>query len=272
MSYRKSLEDLRQQVFSLNEEPEAPKKKYSGIISAKVEQEPLKSPSLPAYTDWLRSIRQSAEMIQTDAPANSSGGFAEGFARTVDFTPKPKEEEHPNPVDKIPEERREAFIRRRGDGPSYYAPRESSAGSFLELMDKHEGGGDYDTLYTHAQRSGKRFDGVKVSEMTLGELKNFSNGEYGDWSKQKLGYKATPMGRYQFVGTTMAAVANEMGLSDDTVFSPEVQDAMFEHLLQKTVARGNTVDEKIAHLRSTWEGFKNVDKGTLANLITKYGN
>lgn len=286
MSYRKSLEDLRQQLFATNEEVEAPKKKYSGIISAKVEQEPLKAPSLPSYYDWLRGIKQSAELIQAEAP-KQSGGFAEGLAQTLDLnSPKGYDGgEVADPVSKIPEERRDTFIKRRGDGPSYYGPRDSSAASFLEIMDKHEGGGDYDTLFQHSQRGGGRFSDVKVSEMTLGELKAFAGDRspesYYAWSKKvmpsnthagKTGQGSTPMGRYQFVGSTLKEVANEMGLSDDTVFTPEVQDAMFEHYLQKRISMGKTVDEKINHLRSAWEGFNNVDRGTLANLITKYGN
>lgn len=287
MSYRKSLEDLKQQVFSTQEEEvAAPKKRLPGLIAARVEQTPLKDPITSPYVDWLRGIQQASESLRADS-GESGGGFAEGFARAVDSGKR-------EPVvvsvpERIPEERRDAFIQRRGSGPSYYAPRESTlgedAGGFLGIMDKHEGGGDYDTLFQHSQREGGAFSGVKVSEMTLGELKAFAGdrgqNSYYSWSKTvmpksthayKTGQGSTPMGRYQFVGSTLKEVANEMGLSDDTVFSPEVQDAMFEHYLKKRISMGNSLDEKVSHLRSAWEGFKNVDYNTLANLITKYGN
>lgn len=123
--------------------------------------------------------------------------------------------------------------------------------TLMALIDKTEGAGSYTTLFNHAQKDD--FAGVDITQMTIGELKDFANGEYGEWSKEQLGYKATPMGRYQIVGTTLASAAKEMGLDDDTVFSPEVQDEMFIHL-----AKNN-----INNLRGTWEGLKNVSEEEL---------
>ena len=270
--YKDSLSKLREQVFT-QEVPE-PAKKTRGLIQARVEARPLDDAKINPYSDWLRTISAMASDIKetTAKSQQSEGSFATGFASTFDYDNlTKKEEKNVDPVDNVPPENREALIRRRGDGPSYYAPRPSKADSFKGLIDKHEGGGEYDTLFSFSNKSGKRFDGVKITEMTIGELKNFANGEYGAWSKEQLGYKATPMGRYQFVGSTLSSVAKMMGLPDDTVFTPEVQDSMFDFWVKETLSKGDTLDEKVKLLRGQWEGFKNVPTTQLQSAIMKYG-
>lgn len=137
-----------------------------------------------------------------------------------------------------------------------------------QLLDKFEGGGDYNALFGFANRQGGQFEGTNVSQMTIGELKAFSDGEYADYSRKQLGYKATPMGRYQFVGSTLAAVASRMGLPDDTVFSPEVQDQMFV-FHAKEVMDGKSPQGKRAALRGTWEGLRNATDSELDQMISE---
>lgn len=144
------------------------------------------------------------------------------------------------------------------------------ATQLLSLMDQKEGGGNYNTLFGHSQRDGRAFSGFKASEMTLGELSEFSRGEYAEWSKEQLGYVATPMGRYQIVGNTLRQTQKEMGLPDNIVFTPEVQDAMFHHIAMKTLKGKNTPEAKRAAMRSTWEGFKKVDDKTLDSAIAQF--
>lgn len=136
------------------------------------------------------------------------------------------------------------------------------------LLDRFEGGGDYNALFGFANREGGPFAGVKVSEKTIGELKSFADGEYADYSRNQLGYKATPMGRYQFVGSTLASVAQRMGLSDDTVFTPEVQDQMFL-FHAKEVMDGKSPVGKRAALRGTWEGLQNASDAELDQMISE---
>lgn len=142
------------------------------------------------------------------------------------------------------------------------------AGSFVEIMDQTEGGGRYDTLFGHSQKSGP-FAGVDITKMTLGQLKEFASpkGEYGNWVKSQVGRVATPMGRYQFTGTTLRQVSAEMGLPDDTLFDKNTQDALFKYHLNKTLARGSTLQEKVSLLRGQWEGFKSVPTAKLVSLI-----
>ena len=145
-------------------------------------------------------------------------------------------------------------------------------GGFLPFVDRTEGGGSYSTLFRHAQRGDTPLQGVDVSNMTIGELKQFSSrsGAYGRWSVQELGYLATPMGRYQFVGSTMARVAKRMGLPDDTVFSPQVQDAMFENEVQNALRGAQSRPAQRARLRGVWEGFNNASNQELDAAIAQF--
>lgn len=279
MSYKQALLDLREELFK-DPALEAPKPKSNSLVPVRLDMESeLKEPKLPAYADWLKAVNARAQEIKESSQKEqkSSGGFVAGLAKTINLK---KEEKPPTAA----ETNKSSLIKRRGDLPSMYAPKDSKAGTFKDLIDIHEGGGDYDTLFQHSQREGGAFAGKKVSEMTLGEVKAFAGargeGSYYAWSKAnmpahleaaKKGLGSTPMGRYQFVGSTLNEVANEMGLPDDTVFNAETQDAMFEYYLKKRISRGTTIDEKVAQLRQAWEGFRNVNRDTLANLVVKYG-
>jgi hypothetical protein len=136
------------------------------------------------------------------------------------------------------------------------------------LLDKFEGGGDYNALLGFANREGGPLAGTKVSEMTIGQLKNFADTTYSNYATKELGYKATPMGRYQFVGTTLADVASRMGLPDDTVFTPEVQDSMFTFHAKEVMA-GKEQAGKRGALRSTWEGLKKATDAELDTMIAE---
>lgn len=141
----------------------------------------------------------------------------------------------------------------------------------LSLIDKHEGGGRYDTLFGHSQNSGQ-FAGVDVSKMTLADVYQFSDpsGEYGQWVKGKVGRVATPMGRYQIVGTTLRSAAKEMGLPPETVFDQNTQDSIAGHLAKRRLAGAGSPAAKRAAMRSEWEGFKHVSDSVLDDAIAKY--
>lgn len=160
------------------------------------------------------------------------------------------------------------------DGPKgqeVYATNTGS-GDLFSLIDKHEGGGNYSTLFGHSQRDGGQFAGTDVSGMTIGEAINFASpsGEYGQWVKGKVGRVATPMGRHQIVGSTLKAAAAEMGLSPDTPFSGEVQDRIAEHLAYKRIAGAKSPEAKRNALRSEWEGFRNVSNAALDVAIAQF--
>lgn len=140
------------------------------------------------------------------------------------------------------------------------------------LADKTEGGGDYNTLYAFSNKDGKKFSNVKITNMSLGDLYKFSatSGEYGQWVKGvNKGVLATPMGRYQFVGSTLQDVANKMGLPTDTKFTPEVQDKMFVFHARDLLSRTNDIARKRDIMRNTWVGFKNVPDSELDYAINQ---
>ncbi|MEQ1950918.1 hypothetical protein [Mesorhizobium sp. CN2-181] len=145
-------------------------------------------------------------------------------------------------------------------------------GSLINLVDAKEGAGRYDTLFGHAQAKSGPMAGVDVSKMTIGQLGQFASadGAYGRHQKNQLGYLATPMGRFQIVGSTLQATAKEMGLSPDTVFDENTQNAMFAHLVQKRLSGPRTMQGKIDGLRQEWEGFKSVPDNALAQAITAW--
>lgn len=142
--------------------------------------------------------------------------------------------------------------------------------SLVSLIDKTEGGADYNTLYGFSNREGGPFAGVNVSDMTIGEAIAFANGEYGTWSQGQLGYKATPMGRYQIVGSTLDAAAKAIGLDPNMKFSPQVQDAIFAYLASERLRKATTQEEKRAGLRAEWAGFKNVSDEELDAAIAAF--
>lgn len=144
-----------------------------------------------------------------------------------------------------------------------------SGNPFLDLMDRHEGAGDFSTLFGHSQRDGGRFAGVDVSRMTLGQLREFAspNGEYGQWVRGQVGRVATPMGRFQIVGTTLRNSAQQLGYDDNTVFDENTQGSIAMHLARN---RLNGVSDPAAQrrgLRSEWEGLRSVSDPDLDRAI-----
>lgn len=126
--------------------------------------------------------------------------------------------------------------------------------SLLKKIDATEAGGDYNKLYNNAEQG--PFSGRKITEMTIGELKEFTDpsGEYGQYVKEKnpRGVVSTPLGRYQIVGTTLRDAQTALGITDDTKFTEEVQDRMFLFLYNRRNRPGqNFADE--------WEGLKSTE-------------
>lgn len=279
MNYMNGLKELRLKLVESATGRQVPQTEtLETFIPARATSQPQPEATEDLMTkgaNWISEIKKAsiefkkayeAAKAKEQTPS-AAKAFAENFAEGV-VRPKQRPEEV----------EREAILRplveRRGESsPSLYAPRRpSEVTSFKEAIDLTEGGGDYDTLFGFSNRDGKYFEGFRVSDMTIGEIKAFAdpNGEYGQWVKGQIGRVATPMGRYQFVGTTLKSLAEEMGLDDNTVFSPDVQDQMFDYYLGKRIAKGKTIDEKVSQVRAAWEGFKSIPTPTLKSLIMQY--
>lgn len=147
------------------------------------------------------------------------------------------------------------------------------AQGLLSLIDRKEGGGDYDTLFGHSQREGGRFAGTKVSQMTIGELKQFARGgEYGSWVKAKnpKGKFATPMGRYQFVGDTLFELTDRLGIPDTAVFDSNLQDFLFSVKANDRLSGKTSQAAKRQAMRNEWDGFNSVSDAELDAAIASF--
>jgi len=67
-----------------------------------------------------------------------------------------------------------------------------------------------------------------LSQMTLGEVKTLQK----EILRNSGGLNSSAAGKYQIVGTTLRGLQKSMGLDDNTLFSPETQDAMAKKLLE----------------------------------------
>ena len=140
--------------------------------------------------------------------------------------------------------------------------------AFSTHIDRTESGGAsdrYDTLYGHRNRN----NGVRVSQMTLGEAGRFasSDGEYGQSVNAEIGRVATPMGKFQIVGSTLRGLQRDLNLPDDVPFSAPVQEQLGLYLAQQRVKGPRSRESMRAGLRSEWEGFKNISDAELDVMI-----
>ncbi|ACL81329.1 hypothetical protein [Silicibacter phage DSS3phi2] len=169
-----------------------------------------------------------------------------------------------------------------GHGQAQDAWLRGNAGGFLEAernaltggtafsahIDRTESGGgadQYDTLFGHRNRE----NGVRVSEMTIGQAGEFASpsGQYGQSVNAEIGRVATPMGKFQIVGSTLRGLQEDLALPDDVPFSPAVQEQLGLYLAQQRVLGPRTRESQRAGLRAEWEGFKNVSDAELDVMI-----
>lgn len=165
-------------------------------------------------------------------------------------------------------------------GPEAMATQTASGGpvTFAELLAKHEGAGNYDTLFSHAQKpggaDGGAFDNVRISQMSIADAIKFSDpkGPYAQWVKGKVGRVATPMGAGQIVGTTLRNATQKMGLAPSTPFNAETQDKIIDYLASQRLSGQSTMAGKRAALRAEWEGYKHVPDSQLDAAIIHFEN
>ncbi|WP_259667095.1 hypothetical protein [Rhizobium lentis] len=145
--------------------------------------------------------------------------------------------------------------------------------SFMAALDSTEGGGGYDTLFGNAQKNGV-FAGTDVSKMPIRDVIAFTDpsGPYAQSVKGQIGRVATPVGRYQVVGTTLRNAVGALGLDPNAPFDRNTQDAIGAYLARQRIASANTTQGKIDALRQEWHGFKNVPDAQLAQVVADLEN
>jgi hypothetical protein len=141
------------------------------------------------------------------------------------------------------------------------------------------GEGSYDTLLGFSHREGGTFSNIKPSQMTIDELIEFSGpgSQYRKFSKKHVGRVATPMGRYQIVGTTLRELKESLELKGTELFDAKMQDQLFKQLLEKR-GYSDFLDGKISadkflnRLDDEWEGLKTSrrSRATLLRAIKEF--
>lgn len=168
-------------------------------------------------------------------------------------------------------------------GPSSMASSSKVAGL---MSDFESGSGGYNALLNQSQND--EFSTYVLTDMNMSEVLDFSapGSEYFDWSKDNVpegtqafenGEAATPMGKYQFVGSTLRYIEKnggfkQLGITDDTLFNEETQDALFTwYANNRLQAAGDSPSAKRNVLRKVWEGFKpeNVSDTQLDEVISE---
>ena len=103
--------------------------------------------------------------------------------------------------------------------------------------------------------------GVKPSEMTVAEVLAFQkergDGSYADYSKDTVGRIATPVGKYQVVGSTLQSLVDRGIVDENEMFDAATQERIGSYLIQ---SRGlfdeNISDEQfVENLGNEFEGI-----------------
>lgn len=170
----------------------------------------------------------------------------------------------PPAAEQVTSEQSAEFQRLLKYRPTSARTRQAMVGSgdtrFLDLVasKESESYGGYDAYNTGGTNGGetafgsgnsledKRF-GKPISQLTVGEIKNLqANGELH------------AAGRYQFIRGTFKEVANELGLSNDTVFDPATQDRM-----ATSRARWRVNNFGLSSLNDEWIGLRKVPQAQI---------
>lgn len=143
---------------------------------------------------------------------------------------------------------------------------------FLPLLDRTEGGGAYDTLFGFSNREGP-FAGVDITTMPVGEVLRFADtaGPYAQYvAANNDGTVATPLGRYQVVGATLADAVKALRIDPSQPFDAATQDRVAAWLAQRRLSGTDDPAAQMAALRDEWHGFRNVPDAELAAAIQAF--
>lgn len=143
---------------------------------------------------------------------------------------------------------------------------------FDKLMGQHENFRALNPEPSNAIYQGvkNQFKDVKVSEMTIKEVLNFTklNGEYGNAVQEQRGGRAkdfaTPVGKYQLTGTLIREIIRDSDLFTEEdlstlKFDTETQDKMFDWKVNDLTKNKTTSKEILAVLKNTWVGLDNAE-------------
>lgn len=134
---------------------------------------------------------------------------------------------------------------------------------------KHGYASPYDITLDHGKYMPKGMERAEISKMTLGEVQQLQKAMLAHpenkWNSSAVGagqfVSQTLFGKTLKDGTVVPGLVQEMGLSPDTVFSPELQDQMMIRLLKRRgldqfQAGALDLDAFRTNLGNEWSGTK----------------
>ena len=131
----------------------------------------------------------------------------------------------------------------------------------------------YDTLFGHADSKDTPFKGMKVTNMSVGEVLDFVEfgGEWHTYNKREHGKNTTALGKYQIVGDTLRDLAanghlKRMGITSDTKFDRDTQDKIATYLARRRVV-GKSDKQARKELVKEWQGLGKLPTSQLDAII-----
>lgn len=148
---------------------------------------------------------------------------------------------------------------------STYAGSDNCTDIILDLIAEHESNGNYNAVIGDARAT------ADLSAMTITQIYALMD------QRLAAGMPSTAIGRYQIIRRTMRALLAPLGINNDTLFTPEVQDAMAWRLLigrgYPAWWRGSMLDVEFAHgLACEWASLPDPDNGGRSHYDDLAGN
>mgnify|MGYP003668305179 FL=1 len=164
--------------------------------------------------------------------------------------------------------------------------KEETTGPYISPINSltmNESNNNANALWLQAQTDTFK-DQPPVTEQTLAQIMEFTakDGDYANWSKEQLnpetgkkGGVHTPVGKYQFVGNTLRDIKTrkgfeELGFDENTLFTEQNQDKLFEWYINRTIKDATNEAEKKGtkvtqqqirnKIRGRWSGIKTTDQ------------
>ena len=131
---------------------------------------------------------------------------------------------------------------------------------------KHNYKSEYDITYGYGKYD--KIDHKPVSEMTLGEVDALQTHMLDRKLNPDNKERTSAVGKWQIVQTTLREFKQKLGLKDTDKFSPEVQDKIFESLMNRRGAKDYesgkiSEDQFIDNLGKEWSSVR--DRPTVTN-------
>lgn len=223
MNYREALDNLRAQVFA---EPEKVEKPKSGFVAPRPATTPAStSLAVQKSVEWIRQIKAASEEVQM----KNRKVHEDTQAAVVEATPTSFQKKPPTVLDDMPEANKEAYIKRRSNGPSGYTPDVIAMGPHVAfdgdwenvaqaVKDIESGGGNY------AARGPVVESGAYKGQRAMGAYQVMP-GNLASWSKAALGREVS---------------------EDEFMNDPAIQDAIFIDRMKKAKEEHGTVEDAVS--------------------------